>query len=143
VSGLDGHGGGVLDREGLLAATEQSEVATRDVPVPELGDRKVRVREMSGAIRNRIEAAFASVRTGGDSKALDKVTAQLLAACIVGENNRAILQENDARKLVTRNPRAAFRLRQAIFDVSAIDEEDMDALSEGFGADQSDGSTSD
>jgi hypothetical protein len=98
---------------------------------------------MSGAIRNRIEAAFASVRTGGDSKALDKVTAQLLAACIVGENGRAILQEADARKLVTRNPRAAFRLRQAIFDVSAIDEEDMDALSEGFGDDQSDGSTSD
>jgi hypothetical protein len=90
-----------------------------------------------------VEAAFAAVRTGGDSKALDKLTAQLLAACIVGEHGRPILQEADARRLVTRNVRAAFRLRQAIFDLSAIDDEDMEALSEGFSNDQSDGSTSD
>jgi hypothetical protein len=132
----------LLSREDILAASEATEVITRDVTVPELGGKKVRVREMNGALRNRIEAAFATVRSGGDSKSLEKVTAQLLAACVVGHNGRPILQEADARKILARNPRAAFRLRQAIFDISAIDDEDMEALSEGFGDDQSDGSTS-
>ena len=132
----------ILDREGILAATAQSEVATKDVTVPELGGAKVRVREMSGAMRNRVEAAFASVRAAGDSKALEKVTAQRLAACIVGEDNRTILKEADARTLVGRNPKAAFRLREAIFEISAIDDEDMEALAEGFGDDQSGDSSS-
>jgi hypothetical protein len=61
---------------------------------------------------------------------------------VVDEDNRPILKEADARQLFTRSPRAAFRLREAIFAISAIDEEDLEDLSEGFGDDQSDGSTS-
>jgi hypothetical protein len=133
----------LLSREDILAATANLETATKDVTVPELGGKKVRVREMSGAMRNRVEAAFASVRAAGDSKALEKVTAQLLATCIVGEGGRPILKEADARQLLGRSPKAAFRLREAIFEISAIDDDDMEALAEGFGDDQSDGSTSD
>jgi hypothetical protein len=142
VSDPQNNGEAILDREAILAATAQSEVATRDVTVPELGDRKVRIREMSGAMRNRVEAAFASVRSAGDSKPLERATAQILASCIVGEDKRPILKESDAKTMLARNPRAAFRLREAIFGISAIDNDDMEALTEGFGDDQSDGSTS-
>lgn len=131
----------ILDRAAIMQAATAAAPATADTHVPELGG-MVRVREMNGALRNRLEAAMVQVRTGGDSKHLERTTAQIIAACVVDETNRPILKEQDARQIFTRNPRAAFRLREAIFAVSAIDESDAEALAEGFGDDQSDGSTS-
>lgn len=131
----------LLDRASILHAASASTPATADVPVPELGG-TIRVREMNGALRNRLEAAMVNVRTGGDSRALERTTAQMIAFCVVDDTNHPILKEADARQLFTRNPRAAFRLREAIFAVSALDEADAEAMAEGFGDDQSDGFTS-
>jgi hypothetical protein len=134
--------GGLLSRDDILTAVGQSEVETRDIAVPEFNGRMVRVREMSGAMRSRLEAAFASVRSSGDARPLEKVTAQMLAACVVGESNRPILREADAKRIFDQNPKAAYRLREAIFEISAIDDEDLEALAEGFGNGQSDDSIS-
>ena len=131
----------LLDRALILQAASENTPACEDVPVPELGG-TVRIREMTGSLRNRVEAAMVQIRTGGDSKMLERTTAQILAACVVGEDNRPILKEADARQIFNRHPRAAFRLREAIFAVSALDEEDADALAEGFGEGQSGASTS-
>lgn len=131
----------LLDRAAILEASTARAPATEDVHVPELGG-TVRVREMSGALRNRVEGAMVRIRTGGDVKLLERITAQIIAACVVGADNRPLLKEPDARQLFVRNPRAAFRIREAIFAVSALDEDDAEALAEGFGDDQSDGSTS-
>lgn len=133
----------ILDRAGLLAALSDTRHATRDVPVPEFGDGAVvRVREMSGALRARLEAAIASSRAGtGDARALERVTVQILAYCIVGSDGRPMLREEDARQLMTRSPRAAYRLRDAVFAISALDEGDMEAIAEGFSSDQSGDST--
>jgi hypothetical protein len=134
--------GELLSRDDILAAAGQTELTTRDVAVPEFNGRMVRVREMSGAMRSRLEAAFATVRSAGDSRPLEKVTAQVLAGCVVDEANRPILREADAKRIFDQNPKAAYRLREAIFEISAIDDEDLEALAEGFGNGQSDDSIS-
>jgi len=107
-----------LSKEQILAAIDRPDVATREVEVPELGG-TVRVREMTGALRNRVEAAYATIRNGGD------------------EQNRPILTVQDAKRMFAAKPRAVFRLRDAILEISATDEDDMEALAEGFDAAQS------
>jgi len=131
----------VLSKEQILAAIDRPDVATRDVEVPELGG-TVRVREMTGALRNRVEAAYATIRNGGDSKSLDSMTAQLIAGCVVDESGKPILSLADAKRMFASRPRAVFRLRDAILEISATDDEDMEALAEGFGDAQSEPSSS-
>ena len=130
-----------LSKEQILAAIDRPDVATREVEVPELGG-TVRVREMTGALRNRVEAAYATIRNGGDAKTLDNMTAQLIAGCVVDEQNRPILTVQDAKRMFAAKPRAVFRLRDAILEISATDEDDMEALAEGFGDAQSADSSS-
>lgn len=130
-----------LSKEQILAAMERPDVATDEVNVPELGG-KVRVREMTGSIRNRVEATYATIRSGGDSKQLDTVTVQLVAACVLDEDDRPMLSVNEVKRLMAAKPRAVFRLRDAIMDISATDEDDLESLAEVFGNAQSDSSTS-
>lgn len=141
---LDGEddAGALLGRDAILKATASASRATKDIPIPELGGR-VRVREMSGSLRNALEAAMVNVRNVGDSKQLDKTLAQIITSCVVDDTGHPILRETDARRIVSHNPRAAFRLREAIFDISALDQDDLEELAEGFGDDQSSDSTTD
>ncbi|MBA9002008.1 hypothetical protein [Thermomonospora cellulosilytica] len=131
----------LLDKDTLLAALDRAEVETKDVAVPELGG-TVRVREMPGTLRNRMEATYATIRNGGDSKSLDTVTALMIATCVVDESGRQLMNVNEAKRLLSVRPKVAFRLRDAIIDVSAVDEEDVEALAEVFGDAQSDSSIS-
>lgn len=132
----------LLTAEQILAAAETREVTTKDVSVPELGG-KVRVRELSGTMRNRLEATYATIRSGGDSKALDTVTAQIVAACLLDARDRPMLTVNDVKRLAASHPKAVFRLRQAIVDISAIDEDDLGELEEVFDDGPNGPSTSD
>lgn len=131
----------LLNKDALLAAAERPDVQTKDVHVPELGG-FVRVREMSGTVRNRIEAAAVSMRAGGDAKTLDNVTAQMIAACLVDEHDRPMLTTADVRRLMASRPRAVFRIRDAIMEISATDDDDVEALAEVFDSARSDSSTS-
>lgn len=132
----------LLTAQQILAAAETREVATKDVSVPELGG-KVRVRELSGSMRNRLEATYATIRGGGDSKALDNVTAQIVAACLVDDRDRPMLTVNEVKRLAAAQPKVVFRLRQAIVDISAIDEDDLGDLEEVFEEGPNGPSTSD
>ncbi|WUI00203.1 hypothetical protein OHR68_43175 [Spirillospora sp. NBC_00431] len=121
----------LLTHEQIIAAAEQPDVATKPVNVPELGG-KVLVREMSAAVRNRFEATAATIRSGGDSRALDTVTAQIVAACVVDERGRPMLTVNEVKRIAASKPKAVFRLREAIVKISATDEEDLEDLEEVF-----------
>jgi hypothetical protein len=132
----------LLSHEQILAALERPEVNTEVVHVPELGG-PVRVREMSGHLRNRLEATYAAIQSGGDGKTLDAVTVQLIAMCVVDEKDRPLLTANEAKRLMAARPRAAFRLRDAILKLSATDEDDVEALAEVFGDGPNGPSTSD
>ena len=131
-----------LTQEQILAALDRAEVETKEIHVPELGG-KLLVREMPGNLRNRMEATYATIRNGGDSKQLDKITAQIIAVCVVDEAGRPVLTMDVATRIVQRTPKAAFRIRDAVLDVSATDDDDVEALAEVFDGAQSDGSTSD
>jgi hypothetical protein len=132
----------LLSNDQILAALDRPEIATEDVHVPELGG-TVRVREMPASMRNRVEATYATIRNGGDSKSLDTVTAQLVAVCVIDEDGRQVMSLNEAKRLLRAKPKAAFRLRDAIMKISATDEDDVEALAEVFDDAQSEPSTSD
>jgi hypothetical protein len=129
-----------LSKDQILDALNRPEVSTEDVHVPELGG-TVRVREMTGALRNRLEATYATIKSGGDSKALDAVTAQLVATCVIDEGGRPMLTTSDVKRMLAARPRAVFRLRDAIVRISATDEDDVEALAEVFDDAQSAPST--
>lgn len=130
-----------LTQEQILAALDRYEVETREVAVPELGG-KVLVREMPGNLRNRLEATYATIRNGGDSKALDKVTAQIISTCVVDESGKSYLTMDVAQRIVAKAQKAAFRIRDAVLELSATDEDDVEALAEVFDDAQSGPSTS-
>lgn len=130
-----------LTEEQILAALDRYEVETRQLRIPELGG-TVYVREMSGQIRNRLEATYATIRNGGDSKQLDKITAQIVAYCTVDEAGKPIMTMNAAQRVVSKMQKVAFRIRDAALELSATDEDDVEALAEVFDGAQSDDSTS-
>lgn len=130
-----------LTQEQILAALDRAEVETKELHVPELGG-KVIVREMPGNLRNRFEATYATIRNGGDSKALDKITAQIVAVCVVDEHGRQILTMDAAQRVLQKMPRVAFRIRDAALELSATDEDEVEAFAEVFGDGQSGDSTS-
>lgn len=130
-----------LTEEQILAALDRYEVETRKLRIPELGG-TVYVREMSGQIRNRLEATYATIRNGGDSKQLDKITAQIVAYCTVDEAGKPIMTMNAAQRVVSKMQKVAFRIRDAALELSATDEDDVEALAEVFDGAQSGDSTS-
>lgn len=130
-----------LTQEQILAALDRYEVETRELHISELGG-KVYVREMSGQIRNKLEATYATIRNGGDSKQLDKITAQIVAYCTVDEHGRPIMTMDAAQRVVSKMQRVAFRIRDTALELSATDEDDVEALAEVFGDAPSADSTS-
>lgn len=130
-----------LTEEQILAALDRYEVETRQLRIPELGG-TVYVREMSGQIRNRLEATYATIRNGGDSKQLDKITAQIVAYCTVDEAGKPIMTMNAAQRVVSKMQKVAFRIRDTALELSATNEDDVEALAEVFDGAQSDDSTS-
>ena len=130
-----------LTEEQILAALDRYEVETRQLRIPELGG-TVYVREMSGQIRNRLEATYATIRNGGDSKQLDKITAQIVAYGTVDEAGKPIMTMNAAQRVVSKMQKVAFRIRDTALELSATNEDDVEALAEVFDGAQSDDSTS-
>src|SRR5688500_17815322 len=121
-----------LSHEQILAALERPDVATKEVHVPELGG-EVRIREMSAAVRNRFEAVGAAIRSGGDGTALDQITAHIVSACVLDDRDRPMLTVNEVKRLMGARPRAVFRLRDAIIDLSGLDDNDVEEMAEVFG----------
>lgn len=130
-----------LSRAEIDAAIEAAQPSTRSVPVPELGGSVV-VKEMSGSLRNAFEAAVAAVQAGGSSKALDGIIIRLVSECTLDEDGKVLLDPDRTRRLFHRKPRAVFRLRDEIIGLSAMSEDDLEAMTEVFGDDPSEDSTS-
>jgi len=131
----------LLSKDAILAAAMRPDVRTAEIEVPELGG-SVRIREMTSSVRNRVEAVAVALQNGGDPAALDSATAHLIAECLIDEGGRPMLTVNEARRLMAARPRAAFRIRDAVMELSATSEEDVEALAELFGSAQSGNSTS-
>lgn len=123
----------VLNKSAVLSAiAETPEIETNEVDCPELGG-SVLVREMTGTVRNRLEAAFAAIGDGADGAVMDKVLVSLVSACVVDEAGRPYITGDMARKLLANHPRTAFRIRDAVVKLSALDEADAEEMAESFG----------
>ncbi|GGQ07790.1 hypothetical protein BKA00_007431 [Actinomadura coerulea] len=123
----------VLGNADVLAAIAATpSIATDEVECPELGG-SVLVREMSGTVRNRLEAAFAAISEGNDGGAMDKVMTALISACVVDASGRPFITGDMAGRLVKNHPRAAFRIRDAVVKLSGTSEDDVKELEESFG----------
>lgn len=115
---------------------------TKRVPVPELGGTVV-VREMSGSLRNAFEATIAQVQSGADSKALDRLMLRIAKECVLDADGDRLLDDRSAQLVFNTTPRALFRIRDEVVQLSALSESDFEALVEGFSGDPSEDSTSD
>lgn len=126
-----------LSRDALREAAAKESIASKDVDVPDLG--VVRVRELTGLLRSRVEAWGASDRS--DVRKLEELNRAIVAACVLDDQGQPV-GDQIARDLSRNRPSAVFRLRREVFKLSALDEDDLDGLTEDFGDDQSGGSTS-
>lgn len=122
----------VLNKADLLSAiAETPDVPTEEVDCPELGG-AVRVRAITGTVRNRLEAAFAAIQDGADGKVMDKVVTSLLSSCIVDERGNAILTGDMAAKLFRNHASAAFRIRDKAVEMAGMSADDKERLTESF-----------
>lgn len=131
-----------LSREQIVAAVDSGGPATTEVNVPELGG-TVTVRELTGGLRNDFEVAIAQAATKSGAQAMQKVTLDMLAVCVLDDDGNKLLDSNLIRQLWNKKPKAVFRLREAIIGVSAMSDEDAESMAENFGEAPSDGSSSD
>jgi len=123
----------VLDKASILSAiAERPEIVTQEVDCPELGG-GVLVREMTGTVRNRLEAAFAAISEGADGKVMDGVLISMMSACIVDERGNPFITGDMATKLFRNHATAVFRIRDAVVKMSATSEKDAEELAESFG----------
>jgi Ca2+-binding EF-hand superfamily protein len=123
----------VLSKADVLSAiAERPEIDTEEVECPELKG-SILVREMTGTVRNRIEAAFAAIGDGADGAIMDKVLVSLVSACVVDPSGRQFITRDMAEKMLKNHPRAVFRIRDAVVKISALDESDAEEMAESFG----------
>lgn len=122
----------VLSKADILTAiAEKPSIATEEVECPELGG-AVLVREMTGTIRNRLEAGFAAIQDGADGSIMDKVLIAMVSACVVDEDGRPFITGDRAKAMLKNHPRAVFRIRDKAVDMSGISEEDAEEMAEVF-----------
>jgi hypothetical protein len=122
----------VLDKAAVLAAIAQkSDVEAEKVDCPELGG-ELLVREMSGTVRNRLEAAYAAISEGADGKVMDSVLVSLVSTCVVDETGRPYLTGDRAKQLIKNHPKVAFRVRDEVVKLSGVSKEDAEEMAEVF-----------
>lgn len=117
--------------ETLSAIAEKPTIETEEVDCPELGG-AVLVREMTGTIRNRLEAGFAAIQDGADGAIMDKVLVAMVSACVVDESGRPFITGKMAESFLKNHPRAVFRIRDKAVDMSGISEADAEEMAEVF-----------
>jgi len=111
--------GKILTRDEILQAQD---LETVEVAVPEWGG-VVRVRGLTGAERDALEAEAAELR-----RPLDNFRARYVARCIVDENGERIFSDEDIEALGRKSAAALNRVFEAAVRLSALTEEDVEAL---------------
>lgn len=114
---------------------------TIEVEVPEWNC-KLRLRAMTGTDRDKFEA---HVTAGGQEGSMNVIgmRAKLIAACIVDENGKRVLQDADEVKLGSKSAAVLDKLFTECMTLNGMSPEDEKKLVENFDSTQSEPSTSD
>ena len=128
----------LLSRDDILAAND---LATEDIDVPEWGG-TVRIQALTGAQRDAFEASV--VKMNGQSRQynLTNLRARFVALSVVDDEGKRLFIDADVKQLGAKSAGALQRVFNAAQKLSGMSDEDVEELAEGFGSDQSDGSTS-
>lgn len=113
-----------------------------EVECPEWGG-TVRLRSIRGTQRDAYEESVIS-GNGADRKMnLRNARAKLIVLCAVGEDGRPLFTAEDVRRLGAKNAAPIDRLFDACRKLAGMTEQDVERLSEDFGATRDDDATSD
>jgi hypothetical protein len=128
----------LLSKDAILKAQD---MVTEEVPVPEWGG-SVLLRTISGTQRDSFEDK--SMIQKGESRKLNLINfrARLLALCIVDDSGRRLFSDGEITLLGQKNAAVLERLFDKARDMNGMSDKDVEELTEGFGNDPSEDSTS-
>lgn len=129
----------LLSREQILSADD---LKTLDVHVPEWGG-DVRLRALTGEERDKFEASFTVQRGGKTKQNVANFRARLVSMCIVNERGERMFNPADINALGRKSVSALQRVFNACNEMNGLSEEDVEELTEGFGEEATEASTSD
>jgi len=128
-----------LTRDQILGADD---IPTEVIDVPEWGG-QVKIRGLTGAEKDRFEQDSMQGK-GKDTKMnLINIRARLVALSIVDESGRRIFGKHDIEALGKKSAAALERVFTAAQKLNGLTDDDVEGLTEDFGATQGDNSTSD
>ncbi len=128
----------LLGHDDILAAKD---IKTDDVEVPEWGG-TVRVQGLTGTERDAFEASLRQLRGDKMVPNLANARAKLVARTIVGEDGVRLFGDNEINALGAKSAAALDRVFEVASELSGLNEDDVEKLSENLGEGPSDGSTS-
>ncbi|MFG3137706.1 hypothetical protein ACGFZA_16025 [Streptomyces sp. NPDC048211] len=130
----------LLSRDQILDAKD---LKTKDVSVPEWGG-DIRIRMLTGKERDDFEASLVEMKRDGSAKRnIENVRARLATLCIINEAGELMFNRADIRMLGNKSSAALGRVFDAINELNAFSDEDIEDLAEGFGETPIESSTSD
>jgi hypothetical protein len=112
------------------------------VACPEWGG-DVRLRSIKGRQRDEYEQSLVVERGGSRQMNLRNARAKLIVLCAVDEQGNLLFSPDDLNMLGRKNAKPLDRLFDACRKLAGLSEDDVDKLTENFGAAQSDDATSD
>jgi hypothetical protein len=124
------------------AIVEADDTEYDEVECPEWGG-KVRLRSIRGTQRDAYEQSLIVEKSGSRSMNLRNARAKLIFLCAVDESGRLLFNADDLNALGRKNAKPLDRLFDACRALAGLSEEDVDKLTEDFGAARSDEGTSD
>lgn len=130
---------GFLSRDAILEADDtQFEI----VPCPEWGG-DVRLKSIRGSQRDAYEASVLE-QNGSDRKVnMRNARAKLIVLCAVDDEGRALFSADDVNALGRKNAKPIDRLFDAARKLAGMGADDVEKLTENFGATPDDGELSD
>lgn len=121
---------------------EADDVEYAVVACPEWGG-DVRLRSIRGTQRDAYEASLVVEKSGSRSMNLRNARAKLVILCAVDEAGALLFSADDLNALGRKNAKPLDRLFDKCKDLAGLSDDDVDKLTEDFGAAQSDEVTSD
>jgi hypothetical protein len=111
------------------------------VPCPEWGG-DVRLKSIKGRQRDEYEQSLIIERGGNRSMNLRNARAKLIVLCAVDEHGALLFNPDDLNALGRKNAKPLDRLFDACRKLAGLSEDDVEKLTEDFGAARSDEGTS-
>lgn len=116
------------------------DIPMEEVVVPEWKNRKVLVCGLTAAAKNAYEASLIEIKGASRKIRLENATAKLLVRTLVNRQRQSIFTESDIERLGTKSASALERLAKVSQRLSAMQQEDVEALIKNSEAAKSDDS---